>query len=171
MPQKPDKLLPALYGGIIIGVISGTPLLNIVNCLCCAGVLFGGLMSVFFYNKSLTAEMSPLTSSDGIQLGALAGVFGAIASSVIAALIFFTVGNIGGKMMLQLLSGFIDKLPPDAVAQMEQSVMQGSFSPMTIIVSFIISVPFGLLGGLIGYAIFKQKGGIEVQPPPQPPLQ
>jgi hypothetical protein len=171
MPQKPDKLLPALYGGIIIGVISGTPFLSIVNCLCCAGVLFGGLMSVFFYKKNLTAEMSPLTSSDGMQLGALAGVFGAIVSSVIAALLFFTVGNIGGEMVLRLLSGFLEKLPPDAVAQMEQSIRQGSFSPGTIIISFVTSVPFGLLGGLIGYAIFKQKGRAAVPPPPQPPLQ
>jgi hypothetical protein len=171
MPQKPDKLLPALYGGIIIGVISGTPLLSIINCLCCAGILFGGLMSVFFYKKDLTAEMSPLTSADGMQLGALAGVFGAIVNSVIAAVLFFTVGNIGGEMMLRLLSGFLEKFPQETVAQLEDSIRLRSFSFWTIIGSFITSVPFGLLGGLIGYALFKQKGGAAFQTPPQPPFQ
>ena len=170
MPQKPDKLLPALYGGIIIGVISGTPFLHYVNCLCCAGILFGGLMSVFFYKQNLTSEMPPLTSSDGVLLGTLAGVFGAIVSLVIAAILFFTVGNIDGEMMLRLFSGFLEKLP-ETVEQMEQSIRQGSFSPLTIIGSFVTCVPFGLLGGLIGYAIFKQKGRAAVQPPPQSSFQ
>ena len=31
MPDKPGKLMPALYGGVIMGVISGIPILSIVN--------------------------------------------------------------------------------------------------------------------------------------------
>jgi len=42
MPEKPSILMPALFGGIITGVLSGIPFLNFINCLCCAGVLLGG---------------------------------------------------------------------------------------------------------------------------------
>jgi len=48
-----------------MGLISGIPFLNFVNCCCCAGVLFGGFMAVFFYSKELKAGMAPLESSDG----------------------------------------------------------------------------------------------------------
>ncbi len=96
MPDKPSKLMPALYGGIIMGVISGVPFLNIVNCLCCAGLLLGGFMAVFFYKKDLTAAMPPLTSGDGVQLGALAGLIGAIVANLLDAILLTTVGNISG---------------------------------------------------------------------------
>ena len=172
MPQKPDKVMPALYGGIILGLLAAVPFLNFVNCLCCAGYLFGGFMSVYFYKKSLTAEMSPLTSGDGVQLGALAGVFGGIVSSLITAVLLFTIGNVAGEMIGRMIinlysqMGILDRLPPDAVAQLEQSMKGGGLSPLTIISSFIISIIFGLLGGLIGYAVFKQKGGTAPQQPP-----
>ncbi len=52
MPEKPSKLMPALYGGVIMGLISGIPFLNLVNCLCCAGVMLGGFMAVFFTRRT-----------------------------------------------------------------------------------------------------------------------
>jgi hypothetical protein len=163
MPEKPSKLMPALYGGIIMGVISGIPFLNFVNCLCCAGVMFGGFMAVFFYKKDLLPEHPPLASSDGVQLGALAGVFGAIISTIITAVIVFTIGNVGGeamsKMILDLYDqmGILDQMPPDAIEQMEQGMMDSGLSATSLIISLVTSVVFGLVGGLIGYAVFKPK--------------
>ena len=66
MKEKPGMLMPALYGGIIMAVISTVPGLSLINCLCCAGVLLGGFMAVFFYKKELMPDMPPMTSSDGI---------------------------------------------------------------------------------------------------------
>ena len=50
MPPKPDKLMPALYGGIVIGILSGVPGLNLINCLCCAGIMLGGIVSVYLWD-------------------------------------------------------------------------------------------------------------------------
>jgi hypothetical protein len=88
MPEKPSKLMPALYGGIIIGLISGIPFLSFVNCLCCAGVLFGRVMAVFFIRKILPLRCR-LTRSDALAVGALAGLFGALFSNILAALFFY----------------------------------------------------------------------------------
>ncbi len=174
MPEKPSKLMPALYGGIIMGVISGIPFLNFVNCLCCAGVLFGGFMAVFFYKKDLRPEDPLLTSSDGVQLGALAGVFGGIVGSLLTALLFYTIGNVAGQAMYKgIMSlydslGILDKMPPEAVEQMEQGIMEKGLSAVQLFLGLVIDVIFGLLGGLIGYAVFKPKAGIV---PPTPPVQ
>jgi len=171
MPEKPSKLMPALYGGIIIGVISGIPYLSFVNCLCCAGVLFGGFMAVFFYNKDLTPAMPPLTGGDAIQLGALAGLIGAIVGSVIMGLVMVTVGNVAGEALYDLLMSFyetvgiLDQMPPEAVDQMYEQMTSAQLDPMTIVMSLVIDPLFGLLGGLIGYAVYKPKAGT---PPPQP---
>jgi hypothetical protein len=173
MPEKPNKLMPALYGGIIMGVISGVPFLNFVNCLCCAGIMFGGFMAVFFYKKDLppdlTADNKLFMNSDAMALGALAGLFGAIIGNVLAGLLLVTIGNVTGKAMYNMVMGLydtiglLDKMPPDAVEQMETSMMEGGLSATSIVISFIINPLFGLLGGLIGYAFLKPKA----QPPAQ----
>jgi hypothetical protein len=172
MPEKPSKLMPALYGGIIIGVISGIPYLNFVNCVCCAGVLFGGFMAVFLYNKDLTPDMAPLTSGDSIQLGALAGLFGAIVGNVIYGLIMVTVGNVAGEAMYEMLISFYeavgiaDQMPPEAMDQMYEGMTKPELDPTNIVLSFVIDPLFGLLGGLIGYAIYKPKAGTPAATPP-----
>jgi len=173
MPEKPSKLMPALYGGIIIGLISGIPFLSLVNCLCCAGVVFGGVMAVFFYKKDLTPQMPPLTNSDALAVGALAGLFGALFSNILAAVFFYTIGNIAGEATYKAVvglydsMGILDKMPPEALEQMEQGMMEGGLSPVSVVTSFIIDPLFGLIGGLIGYAIFKPKPATTPQPPVQ----
>jgi hypothetical protein len=159
MPQKPDKFLPALYGGIIMGLLSATPFLSFVNCLCCAGILFGGFMSVFFYKKALTAEMDALTSSDGMGLGALAGLFGAVVSTILAGLFFLMFGNVVNEAILEMMRsrGFLDQMPPEARAQIEQGLIEQGFSIIGVVFSFILLPLFGLLGGLIGYAVFRKR--------------
>jgi hypothetical protein len=175
MPEKPSKLTPALYGGIVMGVISGLPFLNMLNCFCCAGVLLGGFLSVFFYTKDLTPAMSPLTSNDSILLGALAGVFGAIIGTALNAIMLLSVGNVAGEALAEILMGVFEsmniagQLPPEAIEQLE-SLKDVGFSGVAIIMNFVQSIIidplFGLLGGLIGYAVFKPKPTIMNVPPP-----
>jgi hypothetical protein len=50
---------------------------------------------------------------------------------------------------------------------MEQSMMEGGLSPVSVVTSFIIDPLFGMIGGLIGYAIFKPKPATTPQPPVQ----
>ena len=164
----PEKIKPALFGGVIIGLISGIPFLSLINCLCCAGVLFGGFMSVYFYKEQLAPGGPGVTSSDSLQLGALAGVFGAIIGTIISAAILFTVGNVAGQAVVSMLdsAGVLDKMPPEAVSQMEKGMAEGGLSALTVVMSLVVDSIFGLLGGLIGYSVFKQKNPLQPQAPP-----
>lgn len=161
MPQKPDKFLPAMYGGIIMGLLSSIPVVSMVNCLCCAGVLLGGFLSVYFYNKGLTPEMDALTSSDGMALGFFAGLFGAVVTIILSGLFYIMWGDVSSRVMFQMMdsAGILDRMPPEARAQMEQS--EQGFSVVTIVASLVMCTLFGFLGGLIGYAVFRKKGGPE----------
>ena len=171
MPEKPSKLLPALYGGIVMAAISAIPFVSIINCFCCAGVMLGGFLAVFFYRKDLTPQ-TPLTNSDALQLGALAGVFGAVIGTILSALIMAIFGNVSQQIILDILRGFEDSMPPGTMEQIEQSMAQSAgMGAMGLMIAFFTSIIidplFGLLGGLIGYSVYKPKPGM--QPPMVPP--
>jgi len=85
MEPKPDRLRPALLGGIFIGLISATPIISLVNCLCCAGVIAGGIIAVHLYKKRLGPM--ELTYKDGAVTGLMAGASGALISTMIQAAI------------------------------------------------------------------------------------
>ncbi len=175
MPEKPSKLMPALYGGIVMAVISAAPVVNIVNCFCCAGVMLGGFLAVFFYKKDLTPQAPPLTNGDALLLGVFAGLFGAVIGIILHILMLATVGNVTSGVMMEILRNFEDKMPPGTLDQIEQSMEQsGNLGMMSIITTFFTSIIidplFGLLGGLIGYAVYKQKPGTRpLAPPPVNP--
>ena len=54
-------------------------------------------------------------------------------------------------------SGVLEQMPPEALAGLEQGIAEGGFSIIGIVVNFIIFIIFGLLGGLIGYAVFRPR--------------
>jgi hypothetical protein len=175
MPEKPNKVLPALYGGLIMGAISGLPVISIVNCFCCAGILLGGFLSVMFYKNEMTAAMPPLTSSDCLQLGALAGLFGAVFGTILHILMLLAMGDVSGGIVLNILRNL--NLPPDVLDQVEEKMgesanLAGFSAVMSFIWSLVIDPLFGLLGGLIGFNVYKPKTPMmNVQPPPAPPIQ
>jgi hypothetical protein len=167
--------MPALYGGIVMAAISAIPFVSIINCFCCAGVMLGGFLAVFFYQKDLTIQM-PLTNSDALKLGALAGVFGAVIGTVLSALIMAAFGDVSRQVIMDIIRGFEDQMPPGTMEQIEQSMEQSAgMGFMSLLISFfssiIIDPLFGLLGGLIGYSVYKPKPGVQppMTPPPMPP--
>lgn len=158
--------MPALYGGLIIAGISAIPGLNLINVCCCAGILLGGFLAVFFYKQDLTPDMDPLTSNDCVRLGALAGIIAAVAGTVVSMLVMLVFGNIAIEMMMKIIHRMNVELP----ANIEQMIDQGmeeriSFFgfAFSLFANLIIDVLFATLGGLIGWSVFKPKP----QYPPQ----
>jgi len=174
MNQKPDKLIPALYGGAIMALISSIPFLNLINCLCCAGVMLGGFFGVFFYKNNFTPDTPPFTSGDCLAVGALAGVFGAIIGTILSAIIMAVLGDVMREFILRWLERSNVNLPEDFWSQMEEFMSPGT-RLLSIIIEFftriIIDPLFGLLGGLIAYNVYKPKIQMMPPPPPVPPQQ
>lgn len=171
MNPKPDKLIPALYGGVIMGLISAIPFLNFLNCFCCAGILLGGILAVMFYKNNFTPDTPPFTSGDCMAVGALAGVAGAVVNVFLTIAFLALFGNITQQFLLDFLHSMNLQLPDEAWRAIEEGLTEdktGFALAMNFVVGLFIDSIFGLLGGLIGYSIFKPKQ-TPMPPMPQPP--
>lgn len=152
MQEQQSKLVPGLWGGVLIGVISGIPFLDLINCACCAGVLAGGILAVFLYKNNLPDDM-PLTMSDGAVLGFIAGVIGAIIASVL--------GLVFGAMSFDILERIAEYTDNPDLLDIVDAFNEEGFGAMMMTFGFfmelIVDSIFGLLGGLLGVALFGKK--------------
>lgn len=157
--QRPDKFIPALYGGLIIGFISAVPILQFVNCLCCAGVLFGGFLAVFFYKSNFTPDTPPYASGDCLAVGALAGVVGAVISTLLSLVFVAMFGDVAREFVMKMLENPNLQIPEEVLEQIRTALEEAPMGAASVVIDLISSLIlypiFGLLGGLIGYAVWK----------------
>ncbi len=180
MFEKPSKLRSALIGGLVIGAISGIPGLNLINCCCCAGIVLGGMLTLHLYRQEFSAEMPPLESSDALIIGIMAGIVGAIASTMLSGLLMVLFGSVEER----LVTGFMDKflrrmeqsgsVPPDSFDELREQLRTSFAESRSIggilrglVFALILYPIFAMLGGLIGYGIWGRKKP-PVAEPPQP---
>ncbi|MBI3788833.1 MAG: hypothetical protein HY276_11340 [Ignavibacteriales bacterium] len=170
MLEKPNKLRIALIAGVIMGVVSSTPGINLINCCCCAGIWLGGFLAMYFYKQQFTEGMMPLESSDALIVGLMSGVAAAFTATIIAVLILLILGPVEAEFIRSLMEKILDRLaengsiPSDTVDQLreqfERSVkdsarISGVFG--NLFVTLIIYPIFSILGALLGYAVFRPK--------------
>ena len=181
MLEKPSKLRAAILGGLIIGAISGLPGLNLLNFCCCAGILVGGVMSVYIYRKEFTSEMPPMESSDALILGIISGIIGALVTTFLSAIVSLVLGPVETEMMRNFIEKLAQKLedrgslPPGTLDNMRDQLEKAIREAGTIggilrslVYALILYPIFSMLGGLIGYGIFGKK---KPTVPPIPPIQ
>lgn len=170
MLEKPSKVRSVALAGTAMGVVSALPGLSLINCCCCAGIIGGGIFAVYLYKQEFREGMPPLESSDGLVLGVLAGLVGAFAATVISVMMLLVFG----AWETELLRGFVEKileameesgsLPAGAADDVREMMEQAMAESTTVvgmlsglIMNLIIYPIFGMLGGLLGYTLFKPK--------------
>ena len=152
----PSKLVPVLMGGVVIGFIGATPFLDFLNCFCCAGVIFGGFLAVVLYKDKLTPDMPPLTSSDGVILGILAGLAGSVFEVFLQWVYYFAFDT----MSIEYLMNLFKEFDPEMTADFNEFISMINalyFSPFYYVILVNINIIFGLIGGLIGSAVYRPK--------------
>ena len=157
------KLQPALLGGVFIGVLSSLPIINMGNCCCCLWVLGGGVLAVYLRQQNTRAALEP---SEGALLGLMAGFIGGLIGALLAIPIAMLIGPMQSEWMSRIMEGNED-MPPEAREMMEKLLAGGAIGGFAIIgalINTVIYSVFGMLGGLLGVAIFKKTA-----PPPPPP--
>jgi hypothetical protein len=153
------KLQPALYGGLFIGVLSALPVVSAGNCCCCLWVLLGGALAVYLRQQN-TPYAVP--ASDGALLGLLAGLFGGVLAALLSIPLHAMTAGFQQQILDRILSGNPD-MPPEARDMMQRLAVGSAFRAIGALVNIVVSTVFGLLGGLLGVAIFKKTA-----PPPPP---
>jgi hypothetical protein len=156
-----NKMKPALYGGLIVGILSVIPIVNLANFCCCLWAIVGGGVASYLYVKG---SASPVKAGDGAMLGALAGLIGAGIAIVVGIPLSIVAGGITRQLMLSL----VQSLNPGQVEMMQRQMEAGASVVGAIVNGLILAVcliVFSTLGGLIGIPIFEKRKG-DVPPPP-----
>ena len=164
MPSK--MFQPALFGGLLLGVLSALPLINLGNVCCCLWILSGGAVAAYLLQAN---QPNPITPGDGATVGLMAGVIGSVVELVVSIPVSLAMGPLQGRFMERLLENARDM--PDNVRPMFDALRGGGTSVIATVIGFFvflcIAVVFSTLGGLIGAAMFRKKG--QELPPPAPP--
>jgi len=162
--QRPPLFVPALIGGAIAGTLSSVPFLN---CLCCLWIIGGAMLAATLWSKD---SPTPLTSGDGALIGAFTGLFAAGAHTLIS--IPLAAVNVAFfRNVFDRLSSYSNDMPAGWREWFDQSA--GPFSIPGFFIGLIVSAAvfsiLGVLGGILGLALFGKKAPGTVSPPPLPP--
>ena len=150
---------PVLLGGLFIGVLSALPVINAGNCCCCLWVVAGGVLAVYLRQQNYQGQIN---AAEGALVGLLAGLVGGIIGSVLSIPIQMMLGPLQQEWMSRILANNQD-FPPEARDMMERMMAGGALRAVSMLINIVFSVAFGMIGGLLGVAIFKKNA------PPQPP--
>jgi hypothetical protein len=150
-------LMPAVWGGLLIGVLSALPFVNLANMCCCAWVIAGGMVAAYVLQSNTPQA---ITIGDGALVGLLAGVVGAAVHTVVSLPVNLLLGGITQRVLQQIVSTNPDI--PDNVRQiMENWGGSAAFSIAGAAIGFMfflfVGAIFATLGGLLGAVFFKKK--------------
>lgn len=157
-------LQPALLGGVVIGVLSALPLVNLVNVCCCGWVLAGGGIAAYLLQQQ---RPGPISIGDGALVGLMAGAIGAVVLALVSIPLGLLISPFQAGMLDEALSSAGD-MPPEARAFLDSlrgGVLSGAVSIFAFFLSLCVFSVFGLVGGLFGALFFRKSPA----PPPPPP--
>ncbi|MAT39547.1 MAG: hypothetical protein CL946_08070 [Ectothiorhodospiraceae bacterium] len=163
--EEPSILPSVLIGGGAIALISIVPVLNWVNCLCCAGVMAGAVFGVWYYKRDYPKSL-PFGPKQGAIIGSLSGLVGGILYAILETI---WIGLFMSPEEMDFAEIWEEAMRSNPGAGVDPEIMEmytnlGSelFSNMfllfgvLLVVSIIVNTGFGAIGGLIGGKIFKQ---------------
>jgi hypothetical protein len=161
------KMLPALLGGLFIGVLSSLPYIKGGNVCCCLWVVSGGALAAWLMQQNTPR---PITVGEGAVVGLLSGLAGTAVWVVIATILMFVFSKTPFDLtdfQRAMTEGGRD-IPPEARDALE------NLSPGVILVFggtvwAVVSMVFATIGGLLGALLFRRKGGPTAGLPTAPP--
>ncbi len=154
-------LFAGAIAGVGIGLLSSIPFINCLNCLLWAWVWLGGIAAVYLYRNS--EHMPPLTITDGLIIGAVAGAIGAIVAGILSAIF-------GG--LFAVVTNTINSLTGGTGRGIVGLFIPSVFSFLGFIGNLIWYSIIGAVGGLIATALIWKTPAATPPgsyPPPPPP--
>lgn len=152
--NEDGMLKPALIGGILLGVLSSLPYLNIC---CILWIIGGGLLAAHVYIRESTKAV---TLGRGAALGLLSGIFGTIVY-VLFLLPQYLLNKAGFVGQLSKSLGQMPNLSPETRQAMSAMLShEGTVVFLLVFTFFFILVVFcllAMLGGTLGVAIFEKR--------------
>jgi hypothetical protein len=160
-----DRLQPAFWGGLFIGVLSALPFVSAGNCCCCLWVISGGALAAYLRQQSSPVQIDV---AEGALVGLIAGAVGGVLASVLAIPFQALLGDSQRQAMEWVVNN--PEMPAEAREALERFSTAPAFQVAGLLIRVVVDAIFGLLGGLLGVALFKKTtppppGTMEVLPP------
>lgn len=146
------RVQPAVLGGLFIGILSTLPIINLGNACCCLWVISGGALAAWLLQQHQT---EPITGADGALIGLMAGVVGAFTGALLQIPVEIFFGPIQKEWIERLMQGQGD-MPPQFMEMLNRP-MSAATVIADLIFRLVAYVIFGMLGGVLGVAIFRRK--------------
>jgi len=145
----------AIVGGTVSALLFSVPFINMINCFCCAGIMLGGAVALFYYDRSYEIReiISPATA---LTVGLVSGLAGAFISIFIDWLLFAMFGN-WELELINILNESLGDMPELAEAmdellyEMETEASKGFYFGRVLM---------GLVRNLILLPIFSVSGAL-----------
>lgn len=149
--------LSALIAGLVMGVLSNFPVINLANCILCMWVWLSAILAVFLYRRF--APGAPFLSvGEGAGLGAVSGIVGAVVGAIVSLLFnaLFASAGFDPAMMLQQMQAAGIVVPPEAMPAIQALAGTGSVLIATLCNGVVYAI-FGAIGGIIAAALIWKK--------------
>ncbi len=175
MNQAPSMFKPALISGVAFGIAGSIPVLNWINCACCALIIGTGLFAAFLHSKESRKTGAAFGPGSGATVGLLAGLIYGVVSGILGGLISAAFGMGDWQEVIEQIQASGADIDPVMIEQVS-SFMESSGGVMMLLIglffALLFGAIFGVLGGLIGGSVFKVEPspGMYTQTPPPPPV-
>jgi hypothetical protein len=140
--MRRTKLQPGLVGGLLIGVLTAVPYVQVANC-CGLWLVSGGLVAAYLAERQ---RPTPLSFADGAVVGMVAGVIGFTVSLVLS--IPFTSAGVATPSLSRQIGELVD---------LQQDGSQAAMMVVLTFIFFILCLVVPTLGGILGAALFREE--------------
>jgi len=162
--RMPSKFTPIIVSSAIMIIISLFPLLNLINLLCCAGVILGGFAGTAYYNRQLSATGGMVQFKDGAAIGVLSGIISALTVVIFSTLLSMVLKENPIPELFKLVDSQGFHLPPEIdrfLQKISDEYNRKGFSITMTLISLVIDLLtyplFGGIGGLLAAGIFNRR--------------
>ncbi|MFP5262735.1 MAG: hypothetical protein ACLGJB_12595 [Blastocatellia bacterium] len=169
MAERPRNLLPAIAGGLIIGLGTiASSFIPFANFCCCLWAIVGGAAAAYMLIKRSPALR--VSAGEGAMAGLLAGVVGSLIFLVAAVpFIMMSWGAVTAEMVARG-EATNDPATQESVRRVVDFMQNNSLLSALLIwlIFALLFMSFATLGGVIGVSIFERRKG-QPNPPQWPP--
>ena len=173
--QAPSMLKPALISGVAFGVAGAIPVINWINCACCALIIGCGFLAAFLHSKDCKTAGVAFRPGGGATVGLLSGLIYGIVSGVLGGIISSVFGMGDWENVIDQIQSSGADIDPEILDQIA-GFMESSGSLVMVLIgvffALLFGAIFGTIGGLIGGSVFKNEpqAAVSEQAPPPPPV-
>ena len=114
-------LISGILGAAVAATINAVPFLNFINCLCCIGIVAGGIIALVHYDRSLDSREF-ISTAVAINLGITTGILASFISLLFEWIIFMQFGHWYAELLLDIADN-MEEIPP-AMEKMIETIKE-----------------------------------------------